>query len=151
MHVAPFTDDLTPLDERAERAGVAAPAALHQARVRLALAERRCGWWFVTRKGDTRNRNHWESVTDAPGPAVRWAFTTTSVRRAAASCTGPLAAALREVGLSRRAVATVPAATAAASAVSRGDWIVGPPLGIAHALAEVLPLTCRDLPLALPR
>ncbi|HEY0194166.1 MAG TPA: LysR substrate-binding domain-containing protein, partial [Kofleriaceae bacterium] len=63
---------------------------------------------------------------------------------------GPVDAALRDHGLARRVVATVPTATAAAVAVSRGDWVTGLPRIIARSLSQVLPIAWFELPLALP-
>ena len=63
---------------------------------------------------------------------------------------GPIDAALRDHGLERDVVATVPNLSTAASVVIGTDWVTAMPRLAATALARYLPLAWFELPLALP-
>jgi DNA-binding transcriptional LysR family regulator len=63
---------------------------------------------------------------------------------------GPIDAALRDHGLERDVVATVPNLSTAASVVSGTDWVTAMSRLAATALARYLPLVWFELPLALP-
>ena len=64
--------------------------------------------------------------------------------------TGPIDAALRDQGLARDVVATVPNLSTAASVVIGTDWVTAMPRLAATALARYLPLAWFEIPLALP-
>lgn len=63
---------------------------------------------------------------------------------------GPIDAALRERGLSRTVVATVPSVAAAAFAVARTDWVTAVSRIIARSLAASLPVAAFPFPFPLP-
>jgi DNA-binding transcriptional LysR family regulator len=64
--------------------------------------------------------------------------------------TGPIDTALRDHGLARDVVATVPNLSTAASVVSGTDWVTAMSQLAATALAQYLPIAWFELPLALP-
>jgi DNA-binding transcriptional LysR family regulator len=63
---------------------------------------------------------------------------------------GPIDAALRDHGLARDVVATVPTLSTAAAVVTATDWVTVMPRFAAATLARSLPLAWFELPFALP-
>ena len=82
-----------------------------------------------------------------PARLVRYSHVAISRRGRRA---GPIDAALRDHGLTRDVVATVPNLSTAAAVVTATDWVTVMPRFAAATLARSLPLAWFELPFALP-